>query len=300
MNFFGYLDESDMDFLQAGLEKPANHSFVLSHYPSGTVIKGFSSKGDSFSKVTKNASIWLSGHLHRLFAGLGKTMYSNVKDRYLELEIGDLKDNAMFRILAIDHDSISFVDQSLHLSQIPMKKVTNSKKGQPLQVKKEEDGRPPIVLITQPKDGRFRISHKEPQYSVSQLSQIRFLLWTHEKPVQFNISIDGKQMPGLQPKFIGKGQPWVEGEDYLPLWTVDWDHPVGDDRIHSLEIRVTDASGRNGTHIVQFKSDGDLVPNLKTGSGGFIISLDFPKLVCALKSCTLFATLTFLLTMETV
>ena len=75
-NFFGYVDTADMDFLASELAKAAthNHTFVMSHYPTATMIFGKTSDGRTFWELSKHISVWLCGHLHRLFAGLGKTM----------------------------------------------------------------------------------------------------------------------------------------------------------------------------------------------------------------------------------
>lgn len=70
-NFFGYLDSTDMDYLEHRLHHFAqsNHTFVLSHYPIATTLTGYSSSGASFYDLSRYFSVYLSGHLHKLAVG---------------------------------------------------------------------------------------------------------------------------------------------------------------------------------------------------------------------------------------
>ena len=267
-----------MDFLEDAVSKQVNHTFVMSHYPSGTLIKGATSNGANFDLVTRGISVWVSGHLHRLVAGLGNTMYANVRDKYLELELGDMKSHAMFRVLAIDNDYISFVDLPIYSSKLPLK--LGDVKAQ------DQKARSPIVLITHPKDGRFLITHHELRNDLSKVRWIRFLLWSHDKPMEFKLYVDGIEL-NFKPKFIGRGEPWSSSvipnktdEEYIPLWASQWDpSPYNDTQTHALQVSVRDSAGRIGSHTIKFKFNGDLIEEMGAGSGGFIISIDFEKLV---------------------
>ncbi|KAJ8327768.1 hypothetical protein O5D80_004103 [Batrachochytrium dendrobatidis] len=94
INFFGYFDTKDMDFLAgeilAGKRLGHNHTFVMSHYPTSTTLFGHTSDDISFWSLSQHVSIWLCGHLHKLAAGLGEIMYA-FQGTFLELELADLK-----------------------------------------------------------------------------------------------------------------------------------------------------------------------------------------------------------------
>jgi len=51
--------------------------------------------------LLSGAKAYLCGHLHT-FAGVIPEMFARQKEGFFELELGDWKDNRLFRILAID------------------------------------------------------------------------------------------------------------------------------------------------------------------------------------------------------
>ncbi|KAJ3292486.1 Transmembrane protein 62 [Borealophlyctis nickersoniae] len=283
-NFFGYLDTSDMDFLATELEKSRshNHTFVMSHYPTATTLFGQTSDGRRFWEVSRDISVWLCGHLHRLFGGLGKTMYA-YQDTFLELELADLKVHAVYRIIAVDHDSISFVDLPLHLPKTPMPVPPShnisispdiSISPTPITTPK-----PPIVLVTNPKDARYAIPGREPPSAIRESQYIRMLVWSASRIASITVCIDGKtQAP--EAEYRGTGQPWrrlgpdgakmeENDPDYIPLWVVKWDPAVYDDgRDHVIQVTVVDEGGLNGTAVVKFRVDGERILNMESGPGG--------------------------------
>ena len=251
--------------MQDSMIATTNHTFVMSHYPSGTMVKGLSSTGADFDYVTRNVSVWFSGHLHNLIGGLGETMYHRKHNGFLELELGDMKVHKMYRIMTVDNDVISFRDLSLS--------------------EKSYESMDPIVLITYPKDGRF-LTKNEPRTFLSKNSYIRFLLWAGEKrDFQFIISIDGVVKPDFVPVYAGAGHPWknktvVSGEEYVPLWTIKWDPTEYNDGLtHTITIKVdggaTSKFSQSASHSISFNYEGDLIDDLDSGSGGFIVSIDF-------------------------
>ena len=52
-----------------------NHSFVLTHYPPSIIAYGVSSDLKTIDDVSGHISVWFSGHLHKLFGGLGNRMW---------------------------------------------------------------------------------------------------------------------------------------------------------------------------------------------------------------------------------
>eukprot|EP00042_Codosiga_hollandica_P049047 m.562170 g.562170 ORF g.562170 m.562170 type:complete len:109 (-) comp57799_c0_seq2:1344-1670(-) len=82
-----------------------------------------------------NVSLYLCGHLHTLVS----QMYAR-HDNFLELEVGDWRDNRKFRLMAIDHDLISFADLSFNSW--------------------------PALLVLNPKDARFINDAREPLHLI--------------------------------------------------------------------------------------------------------------------------------------
>ena len=91
----------------------------------------------------------MCGHLHRLFLGIGNTMYAHHKfPDLLELELSDMKEHAIYRIVAVDNDMISFSDQTLGLASIPApltNEITEPHPASPSRVPFD-----PVIIITNP------------------------------------------------------------------------------------------------------------------------------------------------------
>jgi predicted phosphohydrolase len=277
MNFFGYLDTKDMDFLADSLldsiTQHHNHTFAMSHYPTGTTSYGKTKDGIGFWEMTHHVSVWLSGHLHKLAGGFGETMYAFQDSKVLELELGDMKSHGMFRVIAVDHDMVSFVDLPIHGEQLPLK-VTDS-------ISKTEFVRPPIVLVTNPKDGRYAIPEKEPQVTST---HIRALIWGTSELVSVYAIIDGTIVGNGT--YHGRGSSWKSVSDiaqdqaYIPLWTIPWDiSHFEDDEVHYLTVVAYDQVGQMGNQTVRFRGDMSRIAEMDAGTGGWIIQLPLGALV---------------------
>ncbi|CEP10505.1 hypothetical protein [Parasitella parasitica] len=253
LNFFGYLTSKTMDQLENALiSKPYNHTFVVS---LGDVLK-------SYDPVTKS----------------------------LELELGDLKEHGLYRVVAVDHDLISFVDLQLPLDQIPKKGPVNSQGlVQPMQDDKiiwPHLVQPaPAILVTNPKDARFSIPSKEPLWRIRQSSHIRFLVFSNEtvENLQVEILIDGKLHPHPA-SFVGSTKN--------PLWAASWDPSLFEDRkAHQLTVRVTTSNASVGTSNTIFRVDTHRI-KISGGSGEFIIK---SKMSTVLQCITIFTMAAMLL-----
>ena len=113
-NFFGSLSQAELIEAQHVVEKAAKNSdyqVIFGHYPTSTVL----SPNPGLKSVMKGSLAYLCGHLHTL-NGLAPQMYSSQPEGFLELELGDWKDNRIFRILAIDQGQLVFTDQVLNES----------------------------------------------------------------------------------------------------------------------------------------------------------------------------------------
>lgn len=280
-NFFGYLDTRDMDLLANTLTKSIierhNHTFGMSHYPTGTTLFGKTKDGIGFWDLTQHVSVWFCGHLHQLAGGLGETMYAFQENKVLELELGDMKMHGLFRIIAVDNDLVSFIDLPIHQEKYPgLPLPTNLTFSQP-------STRPPIVLITNPKDARYIIPGKEPVSLIQTSTHIRVLVWASSKIVSVEGFIDGVPL-SAKAEYHGRGKAWKsieskEEEAYVPLWTIDWtplDHQ-GEDC--ELRVIARDSEGRIGSQTVRFRVDGTRDTKMDAGTGGFIMTVPLGLLV---------------------
>ena len=285
LNFFGVFDTVDMEFLKQALDQSIkenhNHTFAMSHYPIGTTYYGTTKTGLTFYDITHHVSVWLSGHLHKLAGGLGETMYAFQNNKVLELELGDMKKHGLFRIVAIDNDLLSFVDVPIHADKLPIPKTT------PLS---SSFKRPPIVLVTNPKDGRYIIPNKEPTHLIRHSSHIRALIWSTDLITQVQIYIDDRLLP-VTAEYSGVGKSWSniqavdENDPFLPLWTIPWNPKLYDNgQLHTMVVVAEDETGLKGNHTVRFRIDGQRILDMDAGPGGFIISLPLGTLVTIINS----------------
>uniref|UniRef100_A0A9J7YMF5 Transmembrane protein 62 n=1 Tax=Cyprinus carpio carpio TaxID=630221 RepID=A0A9J7YMF5_CYPCA len=128
-NFFGIINQTQMDMLATFREESlsSNKSIWFGHYTTSTVISPF----PGIRELMSTAVAYLCGHLHTL-GGFMPVLHSRHQGGTLELELGDWMDNRRYRILAFDHDLLSFTDVTF------------------------EDW--PAVLITNPKDTYVTLS----------------------------------------------------------------------------------------------------------------------------------------------
>jgi hypothetical protein len=220
-------------------------------------------------------------YLHMLIyfdTGLGNELKGyNVKTHSLELELGDMKDHAMYRIVAVDHDLISFVDVELPLPQIPFSAPEIPKAIEGKRLLPDKIDMPPVVLITNPKDARWILQYKEPVARIVQSRALRFLVFAGEADpdsLQVEITMDGIAHP-YPAQYKGKGDPNGIAEGYMPLWISEWDpQNFNDMEEHVLRITVTDSHGRKGVDESIFKVNGARI-DINGGAGEWIIWTKF-------------------------
>jgi 3',5'-cyclic AMP phosphodiesterase CpdA len=271
LNFFGYLDNNDMDFYAESLNRSVaqnhNHTFLMTHYPISYMMLGKTSDGIGFWEISQHVSLWLCGHLHKFIGGLGETMYTN-HNPLLELELADMKKHGSFRIIVIDHDLVSFRDFTIDAPSLPIWNY------HALYTKPA----PPMVVITNPKDSRFILEDIEPVNRIIESSHIRVLIWS---------SIDIKKVTGFidqteileKAVYNGVGKPWKNINDYsdkeahLPLWTIPWDpSKYNDQKEHIMVVKAVDAANQTSNHTLVFRVDGKH-SKMESGPGGVILSI---------------------------
>jgi hypothetical protein len=243
------------------------------------LVPGKSTDGFSFGDLANHFSVYFCGHLHRLTAGLGDVLksYSKSTDS-LELELSDMKDHGSYRIVAVDHDLVSFVDIDLPISNIPPASADSivplTDKNKIIWPRKIHPA--PVILITNPKDSRYTMPTKEPLQSSHKSSHIRFLIFSEYEPDQLEVKIFMDDKPHLQPiRFVGS----IEEKNKLPLWASIWEPNDFDDfGTHMLRIEVTSPDGQIGMSQVPFRMDNFRV-KIQGGFGEWIIWSSISKIV---------------------
>ncbi|CAO3600628.1 unnamed protein product [Absidia cylindrospora] len=261
LNFYGYVTTNTMDRLESTLldETTYNHTFLFTHYPTTTMVFGQSSLGRTFQDILQQTSIYFCGHLHRLAFGLGDVLKSyHTATKSLELELGDMKDHGVYRIMAVDHDLVSFVDVELPLD------VVQPTNGDPYRFPLVDNNTilwpdkvqlPPVILITNPKDGRYLMNEKEPTHRIRDSSHVRFLIFSAHEPstLKVRVFVDNKHHPFPATYSGNKGN----AASSPPLWTTPWSPEDFDDiTTHSLRVEVTAPDGQVGESQIFFRVDG--------------------------------------------
>lgn len=249
----------------------------FSHYPTTTMVFGLSSKGQRFRDLARQYSAYFCGHLHRLAAGIGDVLkWYDPKGHSLELELGDMMHHGVYRIVAVDHDLISFVDVEMPVGQFdhyhPLTPLTDH--GHVLWPSAVRPA--PVILITNPKDARYALPTKEPLQRIRDSSHIRFLAFLADGPPKsVTIAIDGKIHP------FPASPPTADND---PLWTTPWDpRSLDPRRSHTLRVTVVSQDGQVGSSAVVFRLDGQRA-KIAGGPGEFIIASNMAVVVNILSS----------------
>uniref|UniRef100_A0A8C3B248 Transmembrane protein 62 n=1 Tax=Cairina moschata TaxID=8855 RepID=A0A8C3B248_CAIMO len=151
-----------------------------------------------------SATAYLCGHLHTM-GGLMPALHSQHRGGTLELELGDWMDNRRYRILAFDHDLLSFTDLTF-----------------------EEW---PAVLITNPKSRLYSSSSHEPLVKILHSTHIRILAFSPSVITSVQVYIDGVHL-GNAHQASG------------PLYVLKWNPQNYSEGSHQIDVIVQDASGR--------------------------------------------------------
>ncbi|KAJ8340944.1 hypothetical protein SKAU_G00332350 [Synaphobranchus kaupii] len=234
-NFFGILSQSQMDMLATfGVEsQSSNQSIWFGHYTTSTIISPF----PGVRELMSSAVAYLCGHLHTL-GGLMPVLHSRHPQGTLELELGDWMDNRRYRVLAFDHDLLSFSDLSFE--------------------------KWPAVLVTNPKAALYLHPGVEPLGRIRQSTHIRCPLCDpgiSEAPITaVHVSVDGRSL----------GEAQSAGG---PLYVLSWDPSHYATGLHSIWVKVEDSAGRSAVQEQQFT----LEENVTLGFGfvqSFILLTD--------------------------
>ncbi|KAJ0062885.1 hypothetical protein NL108_008222, partial [Boleophthalmus pectinirostris] len=218
-NFFGILNQTQMDLLDSfRLESlSSNQSIWFGHYTTSTIV----SPSPGVRELMRSAVAYLCGHLHTL-GGLMPVLHSRHPQGTLELELGDWMDNRRYRVLALDHDLLSFSDLTFD--------------------------RWPAVVITNPKDAQYLHPGAEPLGRIQKSSHIRVLAFSDSPLSSVLVHIDGVEL-GLAHSAGG------------PLYVLQWDSSLYLTGVHTISVTVQDSSGRSSVKQQLFSLEEGLTPS---------------------------------------
>ncbi|CAM9509202.1 transmembrane protein 62 isoform X1 [Lampetra fluviatilis] len=205
INFFGILDQAKVEELSRLEEESqsSNHTFWFGHYTTSTIV----SPHPGIRQLMSRASAYLCGHLHTL-GGLAPVMHTRHSTGMLELELGDWMHNRRYRVMAIDHDLLSFGDFELD--------------------------RWPAVLITNPKAALYSRATREPLGRMKRSSHVRVLVFSPVRVLRVSVSVDGTPL-GNASRAAGDA----------PLYVLPWDPRLyANEALHRIAVSTVDAAGR--------------------------------------------------------
>uniref|UniRef100_H3AJH6 Transmembrane protein 62 n=1 Tax=Latimeria chalumnae TaxID=7897 RepID=H3AJH6_LATCH len=212
----------------------SNKSIWFGHYTTSTIL----SPSPGIRQVMSSAVAYLCGHLHTL-GGLMPVLHSRHSQGTLELELGDWMSNRRYRILAFDHDLLSFVDLTFDSW--------------------------PVVLVTNPKSALYSSPEHEPLKRIQYSTHIRVLAFSPSPVASVQVSIDG----------VVRGDAvLVSG----PLYVLNWNPKEFTEGFHYIEVKVHDAAGRTRTEGHEFSLEAS-APISFAFLQSFILLTDFYILI---------------------
>nr|XP_014349246.1 PREDICTED: transmembrane protein 62 [Latimeria chalumnae] len=230
-NYYRYL-QTKMNTLSRLAKESlhSNKSIWFGHYTTSTIL----SPSPGIRQVMSSAVAYLCGHLHTL-GGLMPVLHSRHSQGTLELELGDWMSNRRYRILAFDHDLLSFVDLTFDSW--------------------------PVVLVTNPKSALYSSPEHEPLKRIQYSTHIRVLAFSPSPVASVQVSIDG----------VVRGDAvLVSG----PLYVLNWNPKEFTEGFHYIEVKVHDAAGRTRTEGHEFSLEAS-APISFAFLQSFILLTDF-------------------------
>ncbi|KRT85365.1 hypothetical protein AMK59_726 [Oryctes borbonicus] len=219
-NFVGLIDKAEIDEINKITDvvrtSGSNYTVWFGHFPTSCIVATEGKGVKSIIGQLDQSLVYVCGHLHTL-GGIVPNMYTLQKSGFLELELGDWKDNRKYRLMAIDHGLLSFVD------------VTH------------RDW--PVILVTNPKHSLFHIPGKENFDVVKNSTHVRLLVFSLSQLDKVEIAIDNKKW---------KKCHHIEG----PLYVAEWNPKMFSVGLHYIHVFVKDADGRQKFVKQPFSMDG--------------------------------------------
>ncbi|KAG7203784.1 hypothetical protein KM043_013805 [Ampulex compressa] len=219
-NFVGVLDEHEIQKIYelVNISQKSNADYIIwfGHYPTSCILSQSDIGIRNILGSYKESMVYLCGHYHML-GGAVPNMYTLQQAGFLELELGDWKDNRMYRLAAIDHGQFSFID-----------------------IKHQEW---PVALITNPKHALYMMPQKENLESIIRSTHIRILAFSIAPLEVVEVQLDNND--------------WIECQHIRgPLYVAKWNTTKYLNGIHNIQVRATDKEGREKLISQPFSLDG--------------------------------------------
>ncbi|GJQ65555.1 hypothetical protein Trydic_g7655 [Trypoxylus dichotomus] len=219
-NFVGLIDKAEIDEINKITDivrrSGSNYTIWFGHFPTSCIVATEGKGVKSIIGELDQSLVYVCGHLHTL-GGVVPNMYTLQKSGFLELELGDWKNNRKYRLMAIDHGLLSFVD------------VTH------------RDW--PVVLVTNPKHSLFHIPGKENYDVIKNSTHVRLLVFSLSSIDKVEVAIDNEKWRKCH---------HVQG----PLYVTKWNPRLFSTGLHYIHIFVKDADGRQKFVKQPFSMDG--------------------------------------------
>ncbi|KAG8035777.1 hypothetical protein G9C98_001433 [Cotesia typhae] len=206
-NFIGLLDNKEVDHVRklAQESRRLNSHYIIwfGHYPTSSILTEDTRSIRNIMGDYGEGLVYLCGHYHTL-GGTLPEMYTLQHAGFLELELGDWKDNRLYRVAAVDHGQFSFIDV--------------------------KHGDWPVILITNPKHALYTMPSKENLESIIKSTHIRVLAFSTAPIEKVEIKIND--------------EPWINCNHIEgPLYTVKWNPALYNSGIQIICARVEDKDG---------------------------------------------------------
>lgn len=222
-HFFGRFENEWVKELKFALQKIHNHTILYGHYSLNTLYSPDFQTTIDLMDLSKNYKFiaHLFGHLHDAYGFSPKGFQTKFDKGHLELEVLDFKKHLFYRVLAYDHDILSFVDVEM--------------------------GKWPVILLTNPKNCRF-LSELEPIQRMAKSTHIRILIFSPSRVLRVTVYIDGRE--------IGDAQQVPNSNLYVTRWV-----PERFARgVHKIMVRATAEGNLNNFIEQEFSLDGTIPP----------------------------------------
>ncbi|PSN33115.1 hypothetical protein C0J52_15540 [Blattella germanica] len=256
-NFVGVLSRAEMEHVKRlsdeARRKGSNFTIWFGHYPTSCILAPGPGVRTLIGQY-QEALVYVCGHYHTL-GGMVPNMYTLQQAGFLELELGDWKDNRLFRLIAVDHGMFSFLDV-LHRDW-------------------------PVALVTNPKHAQYVMPNREPLHKMLESTHIRVLGFSLSPIESVAVKLDNG---------VWQQCSHVRG----PLYVLPWDPHLFTTGVHEVHVLIKDEAGREKLHSQPFSLDGTrlsfrLFPRLVLMSNISLFQFLFGTMltVCVLPLCIL-------------
>ncbi|XP_067009565.1 transmembrane protein 62 isoform X2 [Anabrus simplex] len=219
-NFVGVLTRRESEHItklvEESRQKGGNFIIWFGHYPTSCILAPGPGGVRTLIGSAPEGLAYLCGHFHML-GGVVPNMYTLQQAGFLELELGDWKDNRMYRLAAVDHGLFSFIDMA------------------------HRDW--PVGLITNPKHALYAMPTREMLEKIPQSTHVRVLAFSLSPIKSVRVRINDEDWQDCT---------HVEG----PLYVAPWVPSKYDIGLHDIEVNIKDTLGLEKTITQPFSLDG--------------------------------------------